>query len=121
MAVCSLVVIPVMVVARIMSGKYDPKKPKKESEKEKDNQADIMASDCIQHYKTVTAMASEDTIVTTYADNLLKGAAAHNKKSCLTGLFYGLSQFMTSFVFGGLFFISALLLKTVDCLEPMNI
>jgi len=33
MAVCSLVVIPVMVVARIMSGKYDPKKPKKESEK----------------------------------------------------------------------------------------
>lgn len=110
-----------IVLARTLSGKYDPKKPKKESEKEKDNQADIMASDCIQHYKTVTAMASEDIIIKSYADNLLKGAAAHNKKSCLTGLFYGMSQFMTSFTFGGLFFISALLLKYVECLEPLNI
>lgn len=117
----SFTLIPFLVIGRWLGGKYDPKKPKKENQKERDNQADIMASDCIQHYKTVTAMASEQTIVESYADNLEQGAASHSCRSILTGFFYGMSQFMTSFTFAGMFFISAWLMKPeVACLDPMN-
>jgi hypothetical protein len=80
-----------------------------------------MASDCIQHYKTVTAMASEDTIVKSYSDNLEGASKEHRCLSILTGFFYGMSQFMTSFTFGGLFFISNWLVKPdVACLDPLN-
>jgi hypothetical protein len=50
-----------------------------------------MASDCIQHYKTVTAMASEDTIVKSYSDNLEGASKEHRCLSILTGFFYGMS------------------------------
>lgn len=121
MACMALLLIPMLIGGRWLSGKYDPKKPKKESEKKKDNQADIMASDCIQHYKTVSAMASEDTIVQSYSDNLEGAVKEHRSLSILTGFFYGMSQFMTSFTFGGLFFISNWLMRPdVACLDPMN-
>lgn len=80
-----------------------------------------MASDCILHYKTVTAMASEEMIVKSYGENLEKGASSHKCLSIATGFFYGMSQFMTSFTFGGMFFISAWLMKPdVACLDPTN-
>jgi len=50
-----------------------------------------MASDCILHYKTVTAMASEDMIVKSYGDNLESGASQHRCLSIATGFFYGMS------------------------------
>lgn len=91
MAALSLCIIPIILISRKLSGKYDPKKPKREADKEKDNQADIMASDCIQHYRTVTAMASEDAIVDLYSSHLENSVSQHKKLSLLTGFFYGMA------------------------------
>jgi len=37
MAVMALILVPFLILGRWLGGKYDPKKPKKESQKEKDN------------------------------------------------------------------------------------
>jgi len=81
----------------------------------------MLAGDAILNYRTVASFAHEERIVERFKKLLeapvKKSVGQHN----LAGLAFGFSQFMTYFIFGGLFWAGFKIMIDNDQLDPADV
>ena len=71
------------------------------------SEANRIAADCIQNFKTVATLANERKFVSDYEQSMRRPLQRFARRVHVQGVLYGMSQFIEFGVIGGLFYAGA--------------
>lgn len=109
MSVVCIVISPFMALTGYMGAKRSSGLGKDIDQSQ--SSANLLAGDAILNYRTVISFAHDEKIVQDYLNLLIAPQKAVIKSSHITGVLYGMSQFMIYASMASLFYAGALILK----------
>lgn len=113
MALCALLVFPLLMIVTKIKNKFHKARyfsavsDKEENSIEK--QAQLLASDSIQNYKTVSSLANDWIITQDFWDKISILERQESAQSHCIALTFGISNAMTNICFGMLYYAGALM------------
>lgn len=101
----ALACMPFMMIGGAVEAKFQ--KGFSETDEKDFKEANLLAGDAINNYRTVASFAYDDRVVSQYAKYLEEPLKSSNKKAHVLGLSMGFSQFVQYAVFATCFYAGA--------------
>ena len=114
-----LLMMPFMALGGALNAKLHQKKTSSGDDNTED--ANLLAGDAINNYRTVASFANEEAIVKKYEQMVTEQFESAVKQNHIAAVAFGFSQFVQFAVFAGLFYAGAMVQKNVSGVDPEDV
>ena len=114
-----LLMMPFMALGGALNAKLHQKKTSSGDDNTED--ANLLAGDAINNYRTVASFANEEAMVKKYEQMVTEQFESAVKQNHIAAVAFGFSQFVQFAVFAGLFYAGAMVQKNVSGVDPEDV